>query len=151
AIESGHLPVAEPQLDELFRRHRDLVTITSRASALETCDVVYVACDVPTDDAGASDLVGVSALIDTVVSSLHPDAVLVVLCQVPPGPTRGVGVPPPRRFYQVETLVFGRAIERALHPERIIVGCAEPDAPLPPAYATYLASFGCAVLPMRYE
>ncbi len=54
-------------------------------------------------------------------------------------------------LYQVETLVFGRAVERATRPERFIVGCADPERPLPPALATFLASFDCPILPMRFE
>jgi UDPglucose 6-dehydrogenase len=53
--------------------------------------------------------------------------------------------------YQVETLVFGRAVERALTPERFIVGCADPAAPLPAPLAAFLAAFGCPILPMRFE
>src|SRR3546814_8196037 len=55
-------------------------------------------------------------------------------------------------IYQVETLIFGRAIERALHPERYIVGLADPDMALPAAYEAYLAAHGAPpVLKMRYE
>jgi UDPglucose 6-dehydrogenase len=54
-------------------------------------------------------------------------------------------------FYQVETLIFGRAVERALHPERCMIGCADPAAPLPPAYHALLHGFGCPILPMRLE
>ena len=54
-------------------------------------------------------------------------------------------------YYQVETLIFGRAVERALYPERFIVGCNKPVDPLPSAYADLLNSFGCPILPMRYE
>jgi UDPglucose 6-dehydrogenase len=70
---------------------------------------------------------------------------------VPPGFTRGIRRAPERLYYQVETLVFGRAVERATEPERFIVGCADPSAPLPPSYAALLGVFGCPVLPMRYE
>jgi UDPglucose 6-dehydrogenase len=38
-----------------------------------------------------------------------------------------------------------------MHPERTIVGCADPREPLPSAYHELLAAFGCPVLPMRYE
>ena len=54
-------------------------------------------------------------------------------------------------YYQVETLIFGRAVERALHPERFMVGCVDPSAPLPDSYANWLHAFGCPILPMRYE
>jgi UDPglucose 6-dehydrogenase len=51
----------------------------------------------------------------------------------------------------VETLIFGRAVERATQPERIIVGCANPEAGLPVALRVFLESFHCAILPMRFE
>ena len=115
--------------------------------------MVYVAPDVPTDDRGTSDLGPIRALIDVVDAAMAPAAVLVVLSQVPPGFTRGLKRPLATRYYQVETLIFGRAIERAMYPERFIVGCADADAdaPLPEALATYLAAFDCPILPMRYE
>ena len=73
------------------------------------------------------------------------------MAQVPPGFTRSVRFPPERLFCQVETLVTGQAIERARQPERFIVGCADPGAPLPGPYAAVLGAFGCPILPMRYE
>jgi len=54
-------------------------------------------------------------------------------------------------YCQVETLIFGRAVERALQPERYIIGCANPSSPLPSAYDELLRAFGCPILPMRYE
>lgn len=38
-----------------------------------------------------------------------------------------------------------------MHPERFIIGCVEPDRPLPQALHTFLSAFGCPILPMRYE
>jgi UDPglucose 6-dehydrogenase len=58
---------------------------------------------------------------------------------------------PKALYYQVETLIVGRAVERALQPERYMVGCEDPSAPLPDAYAQVLGLFGCPVLRMRYE
>jgi UDPglucose 6-dehydrogenase len=54
-------------------------------------------------------------------------------------------------YYQVETLIFGAAVHRALYPERFMVGCANPGHTLPPAYAELLGAFRCPILPMRYE
>ncbi|WP_022722372.1 nucleotide sugar dehydrogenase [Rhodopseudomonas sp. B29] len=152
ALSAGRLPVFEPQLDDLVRDHGDRLNFTADVAALADCDVVYVAPDIPTDDEGRSDVSAIRALIDRVAPVLKPDAVMVVLSQVEPGFTRALPAPEPtRRYYQVETLVFGRAVERALQPERFIVGCADPAAPLPPAFASVLGAFGCPVLPMRYE
>ena len=150
-LESGEFPVVEPGLMELAKANRERISYASDAKALSRCAVVYIACDVPTDERGDSDLSSVRRLIDTVSAGLARDAVLVVLCQVPPGFTRALEWPVAQRYYQVETLVFGRAVESAMHPERFIVGCADPAAPLPGPYRGFLEAFGCPVLPMRYE
>lgn len=151
ALNDGRLPVVEPDLPEMFGRRRAQLRFTSDAGLLKACDVIYVAPDVPTDDTGASDLGPIRGLIAIVDAAMAPDAVLVVLSQVPPGFTRGLDRPLAKRYYQVETLIFGRAVERALHPERFIIGCADPAAPLPAALADYLTAFECPILPMRYE
>ena len=151
-LNAGKLPISEPGLDDLVRANGGCQKFTSELSDIGRCDVVYIAPDVPTDDAGQSDLTGIRKLIDAVAAALNPKAVLVVLCQVPPGFTRELSSPPPhRRYYQVETLVFGQAVERATTPERYIVGCADPSEPLNPAFRAILEGFGCPILPMRYE
>jgi UDPglucose 6-dehydrogenase len=149
-LEHRRLPVLEPDLPELLDKHADGIRFTSRVADLGRCDVVYAAPDVATDEHGRSDLASLRALVGCVTGALKPRATLVVLSQVPPGFTRGLGAPA-RRFCQVETLVIGDAVRRAMSPERIIVGCAEPGAPLPAALADFLAAFGCPVLKMGYE
>jgi UDPglucose 6-dehydrogenase len=151
ALGRGELPVREPGLPELMTQYRDRMTFSSDPSCLGECDIIYVAADVPTDDDGKSDLKPIQMIIGQVLKAMNPEALLVILCQVPPGFTRLLPRAPARLFYQVETLIFGAAVERALKPERFIVGCADPAIPLPPALAGYLRTFGCPVLPMRYE
>lgn len=150
-ISSGDLTVTEPGLDAAFAEHRGRLRFTASVRDLAACSVVYVAVDVPTDDKGQSDLSAINAMLADISGALPPDAVLVMLSQVPPGFTRGIAFDATRRFYQVETLIFGRALERATKPERFIVGCNEPAAPLPSAYRQFLDAFGCPLLPMRYE
>ena len=148
----GHLPIVEPGLGDLMKANGDRQTFTARIGDLGPCDVVYIALDVPTDDEGRSDVSGISALIEKVAAAMGDGAVMVVLSQVPPGFTRDLtGMTAERLYYQVETLVFGRAVERATRPERYIVGCADPDRPLDPAFAQVLEAMGCPVLTMRYE
>jgi len=145
-------PVVEPGLDALAAEHKERLRFSHDLAALGAADVVYIAADVPTDDDGKSNLVPIRVLIGRVASALRADAVLVILCQVPPGFTRSLDViPQDRLLYQVETLIFGRAIERALQPERFIVGCADPSHPLPPPYCRVLEAFGCPILAMRFE
>lgn len=150
-LAQGTLPVSEPQLDELVAKNKARLEFTSDPAALQACDLVYVAPDVPTDDHGSSDLGAINAVLERVFKAARKDAVIVVLSQVPPGFTRGKQRDDRILYYQVETLIFGRAVERALHPERYIVGCADPAQPLPAPYAVFLAAHGCPILPMRYE
>jgi UDPglucose 6-dehydrogenase len=151
-LRNGVLPVLEPDLPELIASNGAQQTYTADVADIARCDVVYVAPDIATDDDGRSDAGVLRALIDVVGPVLRKDAIFVVLSQVEPGFTRGMSVPEPaRRYYQVETLVFGRAVERATRPERYIVGCADPAQPLDPRYRAVLEAFNCPVLPMLYE
>jgi UDPglucose 6-dehydrogenase len=150
-IVAGRLPVTEPDLDELAARHADRLRFSADVDVLRGCDIVYISADVPTDESGTSDLTGISALIEQVLPAIRGDAILVILCQVPPGFTRGIRRAFDRLYYQVETLIFGRAVERAIKPERFIIGSADPTAPLPDAYSALLGAFDCPILPMRYE
>ena len=154
-LASSRLPVHEPGLAELLAAPGARVCFSAHPSDLSSCDVVFIARDVPTDADDRSDLAPVTQLLDCTASIAKPGAAVVMLSQVNPGYTRAARARIEARgavlYYQVETLIFGRAVHQAVSPERFIVGCADPAAPLVPAFAAFLASFGCPVLPMRYE
>ena len=145
------MPVSEPQLDDLVKKRSEQILFTSDEKELLQCDVIYVAPDVSTDDKGQSDLSTLNQLLDIVFRLTDKETTIVVLSQVPPGFTRAKYSPDYTLYYQVETLIFGKAVERALHPERYIVGCADPAVPLPKAYQEFLGAHNCPVLTMRYE
>jgi len=148
---AGDTIVSEPGLAELIAENRERLVFSANLEDLAAADLVYIASDVPTDETGASALEGIRALIGQVWPALGARALLTILCQVPPGFTRGLGLDDARLFYQVETLIFGRAVERTTRPERFIVGCADPAHALPGTFQKVLDAFGCPVLPMRYE
>ncbi len=150
-LTAGRLPVSEPGLDALWSENRGRLRFTSDPAQLAACDVVFYSRDVPTDSENRSDLGPLRDLIDLTAPYLAPTATAGVLCQVPPGFTRSLGWKKGALYYQVETLIFGAAVERALKPERYMIGCADPTAPLPTPYAKWLNAFACPVLPMRYE
>lgn len=151
-LAAGRPHVVEPDLERLMAEQADHLHFTAALGELARCPLVYIAPDVPTDDQANSDLSGLRALIAAVDAALPTEIVLVLLSQVPPGFCRGLRLRPGRPlYYQVETLIFGQAIERALYPERFILGCAAPDQPLPQVLQDYLESYGCPRLPMRYE
>ena len=153
-LQDGYFPVAEPGLSELYVKHKERLHYTSSSHALTQCSLVFLTLDVATDDANTSDLEPLQALIEGVAGSCRPGTVLALMSQVPPGFCRNLAVllrdAGLRLFYVVETLVFGNAVERAMYPERYMVGCSDPAEALPRPLENYLKAFGCPILQMRY-
>jgi UDPglucose 6-dehydrogenase len=143
--------ISEPQLIELMHKNRERLTFTSDFKMLHKSAVIYVAPDVSTNDQGQSDLGNLNNLLNTVLISSARDNVIVVLSQVPPGFTRSKLTKDRSIFYQVETLIFGQAINRALYPERYIIGSLNPAEELPEPYRLFLESHDCPILVMRFE
>jgi UDPglucose 6-dehydrogenase len=150
-ISTGRFPVVEPDLERLFMENRTRLTYSPDKSDLARAELIYVAPDVPTDDKGQSDLDGLRGLLAHIIPAIDAGAVLVILSQVPPGFTRSLGAVPFALYYQVETLIFGQAMQRALEPERFIVGALLPSEPLASPLSAFLDSFDCPILTMRYE
>lgn len=110
---------------------------------ISECDIVFISPDRPSD-------VSPELAVARVLPLLREDAVLVILCQVVPGFTRKVDWPPHQLYYQVETLkVNDEALERALNPERIIVGTN--GIAINFNFITFLRAFNCPIIDMSYE
>jgi UDPglucose 6-dehydrogenase len=153
-LTAGRFSIQEPGLEKLFRSHQQHLLYTSDPSVLSQCPLIFIALDVETDAAANSDLSSLEALIATVTSHAMEDTVVALLSQVPPGFCRRLAAqlrPDLKLHYQVETLIVGNALKRAVEPERYAVGCADPELPLPCAYLSFLRAFGCPILLMRYE
>jgi UDPglucose 6-dehydrogenase len=154
---NGRFPIEEPGLAELFGANRQRMRYTSAAADLTACELIFVALDIKTDEANQSDTSPLLELIRQIAPALGKGSTLVLLSQVNPGFTRKLRDELLRMsaveevFYQVETLIFGRAVERALYPERYMVGAADPGKALPATLKKWHESFGCPVLVMRYE
>jgi len=154
-LRGGSFPIDEPGFLELYAANKDRIRYTSDVSDLKSCDLVFYALDVRTNDANESDLVPLTRLIETTAPALPAATTVVVMSQVKPGYMRVLisrtNGAPNSWYYQVETLIFGAAVRRALEPERFIVGAADPALPLPDPLRNWHAAFGCPVLPMRFE
>jgi len=158
-LNRGELPLSEPGLLELFEQTREMVSFTDDLTELSECAVVIVSLDVPTDADNVSDVEAIKRLIESALPHVRQDVALVVLSQVPPGFTRSLHESIRRirpdltfeLFYWVETLIFGDAVNRTLHPERFIVGCSDSRQQLPPALEVALRCYACPVLTMSYE
>ena len=150
-LRSGIINIKEPQLLEFYQKNCNKINFYSEPTLLKECDIIYISTDVPTDNFGLSDLTSVNALITSVIKNINSNTILVILCQVPPGFTRTINWPISQIYYQVETLIFGRAMDRALNPERFIIGSSDKTKDLPIKYLNYLESFSCPILQMSFE
>lgn len=158
-LSNGQLPIWEPQLPELLEANQSNILFTNDPVQLAQCQLIYFSLDVPTDDDGTADLGPLNDLVDRIAVHAPESASLVVLSQVPPGFTRSLAKHIELQtsekglllFCQVETLIFGSAVERALHPERLIVGLNQSGTSLPTVFHEFLQSFECPVLLMKYE
>ena len=159
ALTRAELPFHEPGLVELLRAARSRMTFTTDLASLASCPLVIVSGDVTTTENNRGDVSVVERLVDAAVPHLRSGTTMVIMSQLPPGFTRAIGARIHHRdphktlriFYWVETLVIGRAVDRVLHPERIILGCEDPAVELPEALEQSLHLFGCPVLRMRLE
>ena len=153
---AGKFPIEEPGFSELFAQHRERIRYTSDETALTECGLVFYSLDVRTNERNESDPGPLTALVRATAPKLSRGTTAVVLSQVSPGYTRQLRtelreLSPADFFYQVETLIFGRAIERAMQPERFIVGADDPTRSLPASLQAWHKAFECPVLVMRLE
>ncbi len=149
-LNDKNLPIDEPQLDALLRKNDKNLHFTSSLNDVNKSDIVYVAPDIPTNDNGSSDLSVIKSYLNELAKIDSQDRITVILSQVPPGFTRNYEKVFSNLYYQVETLVFGDAVERSSFPERFILG-QKSGVKINKKLQIFLESYECPILPMKYE
>ena len=151
SLQKKKIPFYEKNTEKNLKKRFKQFKFTNKTNDLKNCDLVFISQDVPTNLHGKSNLIKIKKLIKKIIKVIKKECNLIILCQVPPGFTRSIDWPDNKLFYQVETLIFGKAINRALFPERIIVGCQNKSHDINPVYLRYLRSFKCPIIRMKYE
>ena len=139
-----------PDLGETVKKNKHRIVFTNNIEDLKVCEIVYISSDVRTNKKNESSLSDIRLLIKKIIKVVNKSTFLVILCQVPPGFVRNINFNKKFLYYQVETLVFGDAIQRALKPERIIIG-AEDDHFPDNKFKKYLSQYNCPIINMNYE
>jgi UDPglucose 6-dehydrogenase len=151
-LKTGVSNILEPGLSQILQSSTKLQTFTNEIKALELCDIIYISKDVSTDSSGVSDTSEITDLIQQLKKEIDIKVPLVILCQVPPGYSRNISsFLDTSVYYQVETLIFGDAINRTLYPERYIIGSLNPQEPLPEIFQKILQIDSCPIFHMSYE
>ena len=121
-INKFKLPFSEPRLENVLKKNRKKINFTSNFKKLKCCNIVFISKDVETDSKGKPNLKEINKLINLTKKNLNKKCVLVILSQLRPGFMKKINYDNLKLYYQIETLIFGKGLERALKPERIIVG-----------------------------
>jgi len=150
-LKKSNLEVEEPELKELINKNKKKILYTKDISELSTCNFVYFSLDVNTNNRGKSDKKILINNLKILILNLDKNVPLIILSQVPPGFTRSFNKIKRKLYYQVETLIFGNAMFRALYPERFIIGSNDSLDTLPDSINIFLKSFNCPILIMGYE
>ncbi len=85
------------------------------------------------------------------IDKTHGEHPVIVISQVPPGWTRKWSATVRDVFYQVDTIIMNTALDRMVYPEQFVIGCLDPEKPLPLAYQEFLIGFAAPILKMNYE
>lgn len=143
--------IKEKNLSTVLKKNKKNIYFTSKIKDLINCDIVFLSHDVPTNTAGESNYKIINIYLEKLVTFIRKKTIVVILCQVYPGFTRKIKWPFPNLYYQVETLVFGDAMERSINPERIIIGSYQPEKKINYLFANFLRKFNCPILNIKYE
>ena len=150
-LRNGQTTILEPGLENLMNKSIDNQYFTSDLSNLRECDLIYISIDIPTDSHGISNLKPITDAV-TEIACHFTEIPIVILSQVPPGFTRTIdeSISNPV-YYQVETLIFGQAVDRSQRQSRIIVGKRDTSDDLPVPYFKLLKIYECPILIFDYE
>ena len=161
---------AEPGVVDFLRHAHEGFQITDDPDELRHADVVLIAIDTRLLDDGSNDESEVVDLLAACARIVPGATPIVIASQVRPGFTRAHAHVHPTLCYFMETLIFGRGLARARHPERFIIGL--PDAArtsvgsgndddtrsrahdlidMPEALRAYLEAWPCPIHVMSYE
>lgn len=133
AIQEGQIPIHEPRLPELLRKHlgQRLTFTGSLAEALQDSDVIFLTVGTPASITGSADLRCVTSAVKEIAGHLTSHKLIVGKSTVPVGTCDTIrrimernGVP--THLISVasnpEFLREGTAIDDFLYPDRIVVG-----------------------------
>lgn len=150
-LNKGIVEYDEPGLKTVIKKNKKKIIFTDDFRKLKNSKLVFISEDVRTDKENSSDLKNLRKLINFTIKFISKKTKLIILSQSKPGFVRSIKYDHNNLFYQVETLVFGNAINRATKPERFIIGVKDKYKKIDSDYLKYLKSFNCPVLKMNYE
>lgn len=142
--------IYEPQLGSILKKYKKNFLISDNFKKLKTAKIIFLAKDLKTNYQNKVKLFEIKKLLKK-ISFLSSKKILVVKSQVPVGFTRKIHWNVNLKFHFVETLIFGKAINRAIFPERIIIGKHQDNSKIPQILLSFFKDFKCPIIEMKYE
>ena len=142
--------ISEPNLFKNIKKFKKNIFFTNNFAELKNCKIIFISSDVKTDNQGKSDLSLVKKNIKKLCFNFK-NKNIVVLSQVFPGFCEKIYSNSNSLYYQVETLIFGNAFERAKNPERIILGSKNPVGKTNKYMEIYYKRFKCPIIKTNYR
>ena len=132
-LRAGLPVIDEPELDALLRAVliRKTLRFDTEVGALADRDVVFVCVPTPVGTDGSADISAVDGAVAALAITLSPGSTVVVKSTVPVGTCRRLAVGLADRGIEVvanpEFLREGYAVDDFRHPDRVVIGAADPD------------------------
>lgn len=157
SLTKGIIPFYEPGLDELLLKNSSKIFFQLDFSVLKNIDCVFFSQDTSTDGNGSVEKL--NNLIDKAIPHFKDKVTIVCMSQVPIGYYRSLQqkiklIRPGLTFklyHLVDTIIMTNAIDRFIHPERIIIGSSNPKEAFSAQLREALLLFPCPVFHMSYE
>jgi UDPglucose 6-dehydrogenase len=139
-LRKGEVPILEDGLAALITEglaSQRLAFVVGAAAAARGADIVFLCVQTPQGVDGAADLSYVERVAQEIAPVLEPRAIVVNKSTVPVGSTRFVqrvlaetGTPSEHVTVasNPEFLREGQAVHDFLHPDRIVIGCEDPES-----------------------
>ena len=141
----------EKNILNYFKKYRKNFHLTSKIDDLKKCKTIFISKDIKTNNNNKSDYKPIKKYISTLDKKMPKKISFVIQSQVTPGFCNSLNIKKRNLFYHVETLIFGKALERATYPERIIVGYdIKKRNKFDHFYNEYLKKYNCPILKMNY-
>ena len=138
ALRAGKIPIYEPGLLELVPRNvaeERLSFTTDLEAAVDGSDVIFIAVGTPQGESGSADLRHVLAVAAAIGDAMKSAKGIVIKSTVPVGTAAKVRATVAGRTRQPfwvasnpEFLKEGAAVDDFLKPDRVVIGCEEPEA-----------------------
>ncbi len=149
---NNKITIEEPNLKKYLNKYKKKISFSSKLPHNLKSSIIFISIDINTSKNNISSYKYINRIIKHLINNVSDKNIpLVIMSQVNPGFTDSIKWPKKYLYYQVETLIFGKAIERATNPERIIVGTYDGNKVLNKLYLEYLDNFKTVKLFMRYQ